>query len=223
MRPSPYRWIPVISLALVLLLWLSLDLLPRFVGGLLGPGASPSTFSPDSGEALPEIIWDTRDPRLESAQPSATPSPTATAPSIPFSDETVDRQPVNPGGGEKVSGESIRDKQDAEAARSPTSPAPGRGPGVGPRRAPRLLYQEWPRQELLSRIRVGGDFRFRLRVEGDGRVSEWELLDSFDCPPCSEEALRIVRGLRFRPALENGKAVACWVPFEIHFYGPGEE
>ena len=85
--------------------------------------------------------------------------------------------------------------------------------------APRILSQAWVRQDLLAELDRSGSYRFRLRVEADGRVSRWELLSGFDCEPCLAEAERIIRSLRFAPGTLKGKAVACWVPYQIEFQG----
>jgi len=213
MRPSPYRWIPVILLALILLLWVSSDLLPRFVDGLLGRAPGGLGNWDDTGETLPEILWDTHDPRLDEA-PSPEETQEKPVPAVILEEAEVS------------SAETPREISGAEsgtaAVRPGASPGtaggrPGLGSGEEGRRAARLIYQEWPREELLAKLRTSGGFRFMLRVEADGSVSDWQLLEEFDCVPCREEAERIVRSLRFRPALEDGRPVSCQLPFEIRF------
>jgi len=219
MRPSPYRWIPVILIALILLFWLSTDLLPRFVGGLLGQGDRNLGPWSQAGRELPEILWDTSDPRdLEAAPireepPDPSPIDDPPAPPEPATEEFTETPP---------SSETGRGSDAENAVPEAAGAASGEGTGEGQRRAARLLYQEWPRESILRELERGGSFRFRLRVEADGRVSDWELLESYDCEACAAEAERIVRSLRFRPALEQGRAAACWVPFEIRFFAPGE-
>ncbi len=224
MRPSPYRWIPIILLALILLVWISADLLPRFVGGLLGQGDRNLGAWSHAGDQLPEIVWDPTDPRKEEVQPpreEETPPETETESPPPETESELPREVETTSPTEQ--GESTVEQSGAPAASGdPSSASPGEGPGEGRRRAARLLFQEWPRESLLADLELGGSFRFRLRVEADGRVSEWEVLERFDCEPCALEAERIVAGLRFRPALEDGRSVACWVPFEIRFFAPGE-
>lgn len=224
MRPSPYRWIPIILIALILMFWISVDLLPRFVGGLLGRGDNDFGAWSRAGTELPEIIWDSSDPRVEDAEP-----PVETERRAEIETSEVEPQ-VKPDAETEIeslaqvspseSGESPVQAQAASG--NPSSAAPGEGPGEGRRRAARLLYQEWPRESLLADLNSGGNFRFRLRVEADGHVSDWEVLESFDCEPCAAEAERIVKSLRFRPALEDGLPTACWLPFEIGFYASVE-
>jgi outer membrane biosynthesis protein TonB len=92
------------------------------------------------------------------------------------------------------------------------APAPGRD-------SPRILQAAWPSRSVLAALKASGRLRYRLRVEADGRVSAWELLDAggFDCAPCLREAERIIRELRFAPGTLDGRPVACWVPYEISF------
>jgi outer membrane biosynthesis protein TonB len=172
-----------------------------------------------AGTDLPEIIWDTSDPRQDESPPAedanseALPQPSETA----ENSENTEALSTTP--------ESSESENTAEthshpvASGSPASAAPGEGPGEGRRRSARLLYQEWPRAEILTQIENEGKFRFSLKVEADGHVSDWEILESFDCDVCATEAERIVLSLRFRPALEDGRPVACWLPFEIRFFG----
>ncbi len=224
MRPSPYRWIPIILLALLLLVWISADLLPRFVGGLLGRGDQDMGAWSHAGDQLPEIIWDPSDPRKEEVHPPREDESVPEAesdPPLPEAETDLPQEVDTPSPSE--TSESRPDRSGAPAASGdPSSASPGEGPGEGRRRAARLLFQEWPRESLLADLEKGGSFRFRLRVEADGRVSDWEVLESFDCEPCASEAERIVAGLRFRPALEDGRPAACWVPFEIRFFASGE-
>lgn len=217
MRSNPLRWLPIIALALLILAWLTLDLLPRFVGGLLGRGESNWGAWSGEGGNLPEITWDTTDPRLavEKGPESEDPDP----PDESASAETPAEEGLD--GDELAETPPAGGGQSGSAGRLEESAAggiPGEGPGTGRRRAATLLFNEWPSQELISGLERSGIIRFLVHVNTDGRVSRWELLESFDCGECLEEAERIVAGLRFRPALEGDRAVACQVPFEISFY-----
>jgi len=200
--------------------WISVDLLPRFVGGLLGRGDSNLGAWSRAGTELPEIVWDTTDPRVEDAKvPVESEQPAEGESSEADLEITTDPVTEIENSTQPIPSESTEPAGQAQAASGdPSSAAPGEGPGEGRRRAARLLYQEWPRESVLADLKSGGNFRFRLRVEADGHVSEWEVLESFDCEPCAAEAERIVKSLRFRPALEDGRPAACWLPFEIGFY-----
>ncbi len=221
MRPSPYRWIPIIILALATLFWLSSDVLPRFVGGLLGRSTGDQELWSQAGADLPEIVWDTTDPRIEDSPPSGDAEPeNAPEPAETEVETEIAETPVTDPAAASSDNPTERWAVTSSTG-APASAAPGEGPGEGRRRSARLLYQEWPREEILARIEDGGKFRFRLKVEADGKVSDWEILESFDCEICTAEAERIVLSLRFRPALEDGQPVACWLPFEIRFFGSG--
>jgi outer membrane biosynthesis protein TonB len=224
MRPSPYRWIPIILIALILMFWISADLLPRFVGGLLGRGDNDLGAWSRAGTELPEIVWDPTDPRVEEAQvPVDVDQPSESESSETEMDVEADPDTEIESSDPQIHREKTAEAGQAETASgNPSSAAAGEGPGEGRRRAARLLYQEWPRESVLADLKVGGHFRFRLRVEADGHVSDWEIIESFDCEPCAAEAERIVKSLRFRPALEDGRPAACWLPFEIGFYASGK-
>jgi len=218
MRSSPLRWLPVTLVALLLLAWITLDLLPRFVGGLLGEGQSELGIWDGDGADLPEISWDTTDPRAAApGEASETPDSDEEWGEIAEETAEAETEPLEeiapPGSDETGAGGEIGEGTGAE----PAGAAEGSGPGAGQRRAATLLFQEWPSQELLSRLEAEGRFRFMVDVKADGKVSGWELLEGFDCEECRREAERIVAGLRFRPAKEDGRAAPCRLPFEIRF------
>ncbi len=221
-RPSRWRWLPSLALGLLLFVYVLLDLLPRFVGGLLGRDEDrPGGWSGIEGESM-EIVWDPGEERDEEQQedpeesPEETPPPDAEdllAEDLGEESEAAPAKPVDRGGERPAPGEP-------EPAPKPSTGSPGSGPERGEgRRSPRILSQAWVRQDLLAELDRSGSYRFRLRVEADGRVSRWELLSGFDCEPCLAEAERIIRSLRFAPGTLKGKAVACWVPYQIEFQG----
>jgi hypothetical protein len=220
--PQARRWLVFAVLALALGAWLLLDLLPRVGGSFQGTNWGKREPGFDWGDV--EVVWDPTDPRAgtratqapptPAAEPEPAPTPAAPSRALPGATRAAETPPPatsgTPGG-----------------AAGP-EPAPGGGaPRVGQgeatraagRDSPRILQAAWPSRHLLAELEASGRLRYRLRVEADGRVSIWELLDDggFDCPACRGEAERIIRDLRFAPGTLDGRPVACWVPYEISF------
>lgn len=195
------RWIPFLLIAGLLLLVLLFEFFPRFFEGMQG---EPESWA-RSGEWNPEITWDPSDPR-KTEESSEDPGETSEAP-VPEIEVAVS--------GTKPETREVP-AEDTGHATLPREPSGQRGQG---NRAARLLYQEWPR---IDDFGEGGVFRYRVFVDRRGEVIRWETLDTFDCPPCEEEAERIVRGLRFRPAMRDGKKVPGQVSYEIRFGVDGE-
>ncbi len=220
-RPGPWRWLVFALFALAGAVWLALDLLPRLAGGLLGrdleiPGGGPGVNWDEV-----QVVWDSSPPaaedgaRAEESNPVPEPEPLPAERVIETENGGTDPEtpdPAIPGGQPPPAGET--------GDRNPGLAKPGEGDPAGEgRRSPRILYSEWPSQELLADLDSSGSLNFRLRVERDGRVSEWEHLDEggFDCRPCLLEAERIIASLLFSPGTLGDKAVACWVPYRISF------
>ncbi len=221
-RPGPWRWLVFGVLSLLFAFWAAWDLLPRMAGGLLGRGLEfPGGDSGVDWESV-QVVWDPSPPAPEGdpaptlppAEESPPPDPSALVPeSEPSSASASKTAGDDPGGARPAAG-----AKDPET--DPGLARPGRGNPAGEgRRSPRVLYSAWPSQELLLELERSGRLRYRLRVETDGSVSEWELVDQggFDCAPCRREAERIIHSLRFAPGSVNGRPVPCWVPYEISF------
>ncbi|MDP6418919.1 MAG: energy transducer TonB [Candidatus Krumholzibacteria bacterium] len=190
------RWIPFILIAGLLLVVLLFEFFPRFFEGMQG---EPETWAA-SGEWNPEITWDPSDPRKTEESPED--------PAESSEDAVAENAEAVP--------EAILETREMTAENSRPSTPPRESPGQRGQgnRSARLLYQEWPR---IDDFGEGGVFRYRVFVDRRGEVTRWETLDTFDCPPCEKEAERIVRGLRFRPALRDGKKVPSQVSYEIRF------
>jgi len=214
--PRARRWLVFALLGLVLGAWLVLELLPRLGGSLLGTDWSKRESGVDWGQV--EVVWDPTDPRTGKTANSPSPqaeagAPAAAEPALP--PEPGEEAPVR----EPAGGAPAAPAPAAAAAGGNSAPGPsGAAPAAG-RDSPRILYAAWPSRSLLAGLKASGRLRYRLRVEPDGRVSAWELLDDggFDCAPCRGEAERIIRELRFAPGTLDGRPVACWVPYEISF------
>ncbi len=202
--------------------WLALDLLPRLAGGLLGHGLElPGGGSGVNWDDV-QVLWDSgppdgdRETPVEHSDESAEPvveAVTVEPESDPDDSEAALPAVTEPGGGPPPAGQDS-DRQ------TPGLATPGSGDPAGEgRRSPRILYSEWPSRELLAELEESGSLNFRLRVERDGDVSEWQLMagNDFDCRPCLKEAERIIASLLFSPGTLKGKAVACWVPYRISF------
>ena len=213
--PGPWRWSLTILGGLLLALLVAFILLPRLVGGLLGHGSRPAGGAAGEFWQSPTILWDVGETRETPAgeeldEEEATESDEAApdlidvvlAPAVDNVAAAPGRQSAGTPG------------PAAEAA--PASEGSG-APGGEGRSSPRILYQEWPAQNLLDELAENGSIFFRLRVEADGAVSSFQLIKAFDCGVCLEEAERIIRSLRFIPGTYAGRPVACWVPYEIEF------
>jgi len=214
----------VVALALLFGLWAALDLLPRMAGGLLGDGLEIPGGGPGVNWDEVQVVWDPGPPAEEPGEEIAPEDPPESVDESEFAEsetereETLEAEPSNPdpgGGAADAAGQT-------GAAEAPATARAGQGDPEGAgRRSPRILYSEWPSRELLADLKQSGRLRYRLRVERDGGVSEWQLLDAdggtFRCPACLEEAERIIRSLRFAAGTLDGKPVACWVPYEISF------
>lgn len=220
--PQARRWLVFAVLALALGAWLLLDLLPRVGGSFQGTDWGKREPGFDWGDV--EVVWDPTDPRVGTLPAEAPPAPgaelepapTVAAPSTALSSTASEADPPPPdaaGGGAGTAGPEP----------APSGGAPSAGEGEAARAAgrdsPRILQAAWPSRDLLAELEASARLRYRLRVEVDGRVSDWELLDAgkIDCPACRGEAERIIRELRFAPGTLDGRPVACWVPYEISF------
>ena len=215
-RPSRWRWLPALVIGILLFAYMILDLLPRFAGGLLGRDRDqPGGWSGDDWQAT-EIIWDPGEPEPHTEEvETATENEPATEPElVPDADTSkpaFEPEQRNSDGAAAAAGKP-------GPADAPSTGSPGEGPHLREgRRSPRILSQAWVRQDLMAGLDRSGSFRFRLRVEADGRVSRWELVSGFDCETCLAEAERIIRSLRFAPGTLSGRPVACWVPYKIEF------
>ena len=223
--PGPWRWLVVIVLALLFGLWAAFDLLPRLAGGLLGDGLEIPGGGPGVNWDEVQVVWDPSPPADETGAentPEAAEEPPAESVIDEMSDDVEPIEPQvevgspDPGGGAPDAAGEPGPADEAAAAQAGQGDPEGAG-----RRSPRILYSEWPSRDLLDDLEMSGRLRYRLRVERDGDVSGWELLQvegpDFHCPACLAEAERIIRGLRFAPGTLDGKPVACWVPYEISF------
>jgi outer membrane biosynthesis protein TonB len=218
-RAHPLRWLLALLVGLALFLPLVFNVLPRFLGGLLGDGGPlPDGWSGE--EPGTEIVWIPNPRREEPETPAEPPPPSPSEPETAPAEAAAEAVELPAPASDAASGAEA-DGASAEAAGA-ALPTAGAGPGGGAppgegRRSPRILYQEWPSQAVLAALDDSGRFRFRLRVESDGSVSAWEILERFDCEPCMAEALRIVETLRFAPGTLRGEPVTCWVPYTIEF------
>ena len=214
--PRARRWLVFAALGLLVGSWLLFELLPRLGGALFRADWSKREAGIDWGQV--EVVWDPADPRAGSAAAAAPAAPAANPERTPAAAEPSPPPPFP--------GEQAPERAPAAGPAAGTAdPPPAAGAAVGSaasapgRDSPRILYAAWPRRELLADLESSGRLRYRLRVEADGRVSTWELLDEsgFDCAPCRGEAERVIRELRFAPGTLDGRPVACWVPYEISF------
>ena len=208
------------ALGLSLCLLLTLSLLPRIVGGLLGRGDREPGGWATGLDYVPEIVWDPGEPDAVTVNGESEEEEEGDAESEEpdlLLEETDEESSDSPSA-QPADGGDLPPAGEQQPAAPAAEAAAGSGePTTEGRRSPRILYQEWPRQELLADLDRSGAFRFRLRVEADGSVSDWELIETFDCSFCREEAERIVRSLRFAPGKLDGRPVACWVPYQIEF------
>jgi hypothetical protein len=223
-RPRARRWLVFAALALLLGAWAALDLLPRLASGLLGQHWSEPGGSGGEDWDQVQVVWDPTDPRKAApagAEPSP-PAPDAQVTPEPVEDSPPDQTPMPTDtarpGEPSTGGQPAAPGSGPALAPAPASRGEGGPEGLG-RRSPRILFAAWPSRELLSALDRSGRLRYRLRVEADGRVSEWRLVDDggFRCAPCRAEAERIIAALRFAPGTLDGKPVACWVPYELSF------
>lgn len=225
-RPRARRWLLFAALALLLGAWAALDLLPRLAGGLLGQSWTRAGGAGGEDWDQVQVVWDPTDPRkaAASAEPAA-PVPEAVeadpddAEPLPVPEVTP--APTDDGvapGDAPPTGQPAPPGEGPAAVPSPDSRGEGGPEGLG-RRSPRILFAAWPRRELLASLDRSGRLRYRVRVEADGQVSEWQLVDDggFRCAPCRDEADRIIAAMRFAPGTLDGKPVACWVPYELSF------
>jgi hypothetical protein len=221
-RPGPWRWLVFALIALIGAAWLALDMLPRLAGGLMGRGLELPGGSSGVNWDEVQVLWDTEPSGEESAAPIERPEEVAETAMDPESEMT---EPESVDSGSEVASQEDAGGPPPPAGETAARQTPGRAtPGMGDptgegRRSPRILYSEWPSRELLAELKSSGSLDFRLRVERDGQVSEWQLLagNEFDCRPCLAEAERIIASLVFSPGTHKGKAVACWVPYRISF------
>ncbi|MBN2172002.1 MAG: hypothetical protein JW819_11855 [Candidatus Krumholzibacteriota bacterium] len=223
-RAHPLRWLVAGLVAALIFLYVAMEMLPRMVGGLLGRGdALPGGEWGDAWDE-PLIVWDPGPPDTPPAEETPAPPVPEREASPPIEEaETGEAAPAitaaadagrEAGGSPAAAGEP----GPADEAGRLASAGSGQAAGEG-RRSPRVLFQEWPREDVLAGLERPLRYRFRIRVEADGSVSDWELVGAGGaCPPCLAEAERIVASLRFVPGTLHGRPVACWVPYEIAFH-----
>lgn len=76
---------------------------------------------------------------------------------------------------------------------------------------PRPMYTEEAR-----RSKVSGIVRIKLLVGDDGQVKQAIIVRGLP-DGLSQEARRCAYGIRFEPAMRNGKPVEFWTPVDIEF------
>lgn len=98
------------------------------------------------------------------------------------------------------------------AAEPPSAPAV-----LGTSGAPGFLKRVLPRYPRLAReMGREGTVVLALSIDEDGRLEDVEVLESAG-PDLDEEALRAVRASSFRPAVRDGRAVACRAILPVKF------
>jgi len=74
-----------------------------------------------------------------------------------------------------------------------------------------------PYPAALRERGIEGQLRLRVHVTPEGRAAEVRLVASSGWRLFDEAAIAQARGCRFRPAREDGRAVADWVEFPVRF------
>lgn len=63
---------------------------------------------------------------------------------------------------------------------------------------------------------ISGIVKLRFVIETSGRISNIEVIEGVGAG-CTEEAIRVLRLMKWYPAVKDGIAVRTTMPFEIHF------
>lgn len=81
----------------------------------------------------------------------------------------------------------------------------------------RLMDHNYPRE--MKRRREGGTATMRILVRADGVVDSAHVsVENVSRPGFADAAVRVARGMRFRPARVGGRPVAVWVTLPVVFW-----
>ncbi|MBD3401473.1 TonB family protein [candidate division GN15 bacterium] len=83
---------------------------------------------------------------------------------------------------------------------------------------PEMIYQEQPDYPRLARqASLEGDVVVQVLVDKDGTVRDAIVAKSSGTASLDEAAIEAAKECRFKPGIQNGQPVACWVSFTYNF------
>jgi protein TonB len=83
---------------------------------------------------------------------------------------------------------------------------------------PEFILQMRPQYPRLAKeARLEGVVTVQVLVDKEGRVRDVRIARSSESPILDEAAVKAARRCRFKPGIQNGMAVFCWVAFRYEF------
>lgn len=83
---------------------------------------------------------------------------------------------------------------------------------------PEMIYEEKPEYPRLAKTAgLSGLVWVKALVDKDGNVRDAQVGKSSGTPSLDEAAVKAAFKCKFKPGIQNGKPVACWVTYKVEF------
>ena len=99
---------------------------------------------------------------------------------------------------------------------------PAAGEFVAVEVQPEMIHEATePYPRLAQQAGIEGVVWVSVLVTRDGNVREAKVLKSSGTPSLDEAAVKVALKCTWKPGIQNGRPVACWVNYKINFTLPG--